>query len=71
MPQIFDNIELELLPTLQKAMEVSQRADFCVGYFNLRGWKDLDQYVQSWPGGFAMVCLRSLWMAKQKYLAKD
>ena len=56
MPRIFDNIELQLLPTLQKAMEVSQRADFCVGYFNLRGWRHLDQYVDPWSGTDGHCC---------------
>jgi superfamily II DNA or RNA helicase len=56
MPRIFDNIEQELLPALQRTLEVADHADFCVGYFNLRGWKRLDEFVERWHGGEGNCC---------------
>ena len=50
MPRIFDNLapSSSLLPALQETLELSSRADFCVGYFNLRGWGGLAHYVDQW-----------------------
>jgi len=56
MPRIFDNIEQKLLPALQETLNVADHADFCVGYFNLRGWKQLDSYVEKWNGGAGNCC---------------
>ncbi len=56
MPRIFDNIDQSLLPALRETLNLADRADFCVGYFNLRGWKQLDEYVERWAGGPRQCC---------------
>jgi superfamily II DNA or RNA helicase len=56
LPQIFDNIEKHLLTALSEALGLSQRADFCVGYFNLRGWRQVDSFVDEWAGGDGHCC---------------
>ena len=56
MPRIFDNIDQRLLPALQETLNLSDRSDFCVGYFNLRGWKQLDSYIERWAGGEGNCC---------------
>ena len=50
MPKILDNIDLRLLDDLRQSMQSAARGDFCVGYFNLRGWKLLDDLVDGWSG---------------------
>jgi len=56
MPRIFDNIEQNLLTALTDTLKVSNKADFCVGYFNLRGWKNLSQHIDRWQGGDNNCC---------------
>lgn len=56
MPQIFDNIDNPLLPALRATLTTAYRADFCVGYFNLRGWQQIDAHIDEWTGGEGAQC---------------
>jgi superfamily II DNA or RNA helicase len=52
MPQIFDNIEKYLEEGLNETLKTSKRADFCIGYFNLRGWKKVAGQVDKIEGDY-------------------
>lgn len=51
MPKIYDNIEHHLTKGLNDTLEHSHRTDFCAGYFNLRGWKEIGEKVDNLCGG--------------------
>ena len=55
MPRIFDNIELPLLKTLKETLQSAVKADFCVGYFNLRGWGQIDRDIEQLPESCRLI----------------
>ena len=50
MPKIFDNINNHLNKGLNESLNHSTRTDFCVGYFNLRGWKEVADNIEQLSG---------------------
>ncbi len=54
MARIFDNIELKFEEGLNKVIgsQGVKRVDFCVGYFNLRGWNLVVNEIDQLPGDY-------------------
>ncbi len=51
MPQIYDNITLQLCEGLAGVLNHAEACSFCVGYLNLRGWDQLGDFADALPGG--------------------
>lgn len=56
MPRIFDNISNQLLTAIRSTLANANRADFCVGYFNMRGWQAIDDLISHWNPGEGQIC---------------
>ena len=54
MARIYDNIESKFVQGLQELITdvAVKRVDFCVGYFNLRGWDLVVNQIDQIPGDF-------------------
>ena len=54
MARIFDNIEIKFTQGLQDIITNVgvKRVDFCVGYFNLRGWNLVVNQIENVPGDY-------------------
>ncbi|GAB4211756.1 MAG: hypothetical protein OHK0022_46680 [Roseiflexaceae bacterium] len=54
--KIFDNIDQRLIDALLLTLKQAQRADFCVGFFNLRGWGLVADAIDHFTGDTEDVC---------------
>jgi len=51
MPKLYDNIDNYFNEGINETLDLSIRADFCAGYFNLRGWKEVFENIDKLAGG--------------------
>lgn len=65
MPTIYDNIDNLLISGLENSLDVAKSADFCVGYFNLRGWKEIADKIEKFSGKKDEKCRLLIGMQKQ------
>jgi len=56
MLTIYDNVHNRLLDALRSALQEAISADFCIGYFNLRGWSGLADLVEKFKGKDDRCC---------------
>lgn len=54
MARIYDNIDLKFEDGLRRTIETPnvKRVDFCVGYFNLRGWNLIVDQIETLSGDY-------------------
>lgn len=64
MPRVYDNINDRLVDALNATLDGASKADFCVGYFNLRGWQRIDRRVEQWEGRPGSQCRLLVGMQK-------
>lgn len=50
MPTIYDNIEKKFSKGLRLHLSSAKRVDYCVGYFNIRGWKTVCNDIDDLDG---------------------
>ncbi|MBF2058073.1 MAG: NgoFVII family restriction endonuclease [Cyanobacterium sp. T60_A2020_053] len=50
MPRVFDNLDQSLLEGLQNSFFSAYKSDFCIGYFNLRGWRLIADQIEQFSG---------------------
>lgn len=50
MPKIYDNIENSLSQGLLTSLSNAYKADFCVGYLYLKGWRLLEEQIDKFQG---------------------
>ena len=50
MPKIYDNIENDFSSGLKEHLKSAFRVDYCVGYFNIRGWKSVADEIDKLQG---------------------
>ena len=57
LPRIFEqHFPSSFRSALIQTLHTAQRADFCVGYFNLRGWRLLQPHMDHWQGDTSARC---------------
>lgn len=65
MAEIYDNIETKFLDGLkgiiQNKHNIVKRVDFCVGYFNLRGWRHIADEIDALEGGETSAVRYTKW----------